>query len=124
MKEGQVYKIKEGQEAVGLPAEVTISRVDGEVVFITSNGEGWESTKEIVETFYVAKEEFTAESMPKLAMEAIDEAISLLEVFVSTQNPMAGLQAKTKLVTLKDNIAKTVGLKVATPASVLGKKVL
>jgi hypothetical protein len=124
MKENQVYKLKEGQDQAGLPLEVTITKIDGDAIFITSSEGSWESTEEIIETFYDPKEDFSIENMPKLSMDAIDEVVSLIEIFVSTQNPIAGLQAKTKLLGLKDNIAKVGGIKSASPASILGKKVL
>lgn len=124
MKEGQVYKIKEGQETAGLPAEVTISRIEGESIFIASPEGVWESTEEVIETFYTIKEEFNLVNMPKLAIEAIDEAISLMEIFVSTQNPLAGLTVKTKLLALKENISKVSGIKSIVPDSLLGKKIL
>lgn len=124
MKQGLVYKIKEGQEAAGLPLEVTISKIEGDAIFIASADGIWESTQEIIDTFYSIKEEFNLANMPKLTLEAIDEVISLMEMFVATQNPLAGLTVKTKLLALKENIAKASGFKPAAAASLLGKKVL
>lgn len=125
MKEGQVFKLKAGQEQAGLPEEITITKIEAEAVYISSKDGNWESTELIVNTFYEVKEEFNLETMPKLTIDALDEIGALIEAFVTTQNPMAGLQAKIKLTNLKEEIAKVSGLKKAEEAlSLLGKKVI
>ena len=123
-KEGQVYKIKPEQEQPGLPLEVTLTKVDlstGSATLSSSEGT-YESTIEVLETFYVLKEEFTLENMPKMTISALDEIVSLFEIFAASQSPLAGLQVKAKILALQENISKVAGIKQETP-SLLGKKI-
>lgn len=123
-KEGQVYKIKPEQEQPGLPVEVTLTKLDATTgaATLTSTDGVFESTLEVLETFYVVKEEFNLVTMPKLTVSALEEAIALFDVYASTQSALAGIQVKSKLLALKENIAKAAGIK-AEVASPLGKKI-
>lgn len=123
-KEGQILKIKEDQDQDGLPAEVMVTKVEGEAVHITSESGTYESTAEILDTFYVAKEEFTLLTMPKMTIDALDKVVGLFDIYAATQSPLAGMQVKAELLSLKESIARVSGLKSSIPAveSVLGKK--
>lgn len=130
-KEGQVYKIKPEQEQPGLPKEVTLSKLDlvsGAATLSSPDG-SYESTIEILETFYNLKEEFNLLNMPKLTVVAIDEVMSLFDIFAASQNALAGIEVKSKLMSLKINIEKAADLsKEEVPAveesiSPLGKKI-
>ena len=122
MKEGQIFKLKESQQELGLPTEVTIEKIDGDRVDISSDQGKWESTREIVESLYEPKEELTTETLPKFAIAALDEVIALFDMYAATQSPLAGLNVKTKILNLKDSIAKVSGMEVKSPLSILGKK--
>lgn len=125
MKEQQVYKVKESQKQEGLPEEITIKTIlSSEAIVVTSADGDYETTEEVINTFYEPKEEFSLETMPKLTIQAIDEAIALIEIFVTTNNGLAGLQAKTKLITLKEDISKVIGLKPEAPTNLLGRKLV
>ena len=123
-KEGQVYKIKPEQEQPGLPVEVVLTKLDvttGAATLTSSDGV-FESTLEVLETFYVVKEEFNLVTMPKFTVNALEEIISLFDVYAATESALAGIQVKTKLLALKDNISKAAGIK-AEVVSPLGKKI-
>lgn len=130
-KEGQVYKIKPEQEQPGLPQEVTLSKVDltiGSATLSSVDG-SYESTIEILESFYDLKEEFNLTNLPKLTVNAIDEVISLFDIFAASQNALAGIEVKSKLMGLKSNIQKAAELvkeeedEPAEEISPLGKKI-
>ena len=126
-KDGQVLILKPDAVQEGLPSEVTVVKQEikdgGVAVTVSSEAGTFESTQEILDTFYVVKEEFSLESLPKLTVQAIDEVLALFDAFAATQSPLAGVQVKTKLMGLKDNIAKTAGLKTEPTHHLLGKKV-
>jgi hypothetical protein len=121
-KESQVLKIKPGQEQEGLPSEVTVVKIEGEAVHVKSDTDTFESTVEILETFYTLKEEFSLLTMPKMSVEAIDDVLAHFDLYAASESPLAGLQVKTKLLALKDNISKVAGIK-STVSSLLGKKI-
>ena len=54
---------------------------------------------------------------------ATNEVVALFDAYAATQSPLAGIQVKTKLLGLKDNIARTAGLKTEPTHHLLGKKV-
>lgn len=129
-KEGQVYKIKPEQEQPGLPQEVTLSKVDlvTGAATLTSTDGSYESTIEILESFYNLKEEFNLTNLPKLTVNAIDEVISLFDIFAASQNALAGIEVKSKLIGLKSNIQKAAELvkeedEATEEVSPLGKKI-
>ena len=121
-KESQVLVLQAGQEQDGLPSELTVLKVEGEAVTVTSAEGTFESTAEILDTFYTAKEEFSLSTMPKMSVDAIDEILLAFDFYAVSQSPLAGIQVKTKLLALKDNISRVAGLKSDTK-SPLGKKV-
>jgi hypothetical protein len=129
--EGQVYKIKPEQEQPGLPIEVTLSKLDllTGVAMLTSVDGSYESSIEILETFYNLKEDFNLLNMPKLTVVAIDEVMSLFDIFAASQNALAGIEVKSKLMSLKSNIQKAADLpkevssEVEEEVSPLGKKI-
>jgi hypothetical protein len=119
----QVFKIKEGQETAGLPSEVTITKIEGASVFISAtDGSAYESNAEVLEAFYTPKEEFSAETLPKMSIEALDDIIAHFDLYASTESALAGVNVKIKLLALKDNIAKVAGIK-STAQTILGKKI-
>ena len=82
-KEGQTYKIKIEQEQPGLPMEVTLAKLDlssGNATLASIDG-NYESTVEILETFYDLKEDFNLVNMPKLAVSALDEVVGLFDLY-------------------------------------------
>lgn len=126
-KEGQTYRIKPEQEQDGLPKEVTLSSLDLTTGYARlSSPEGiYDSTVEILETFYVLKEEFSLLNMPKLTVAAIDEVMGLFDIFAASQSALAGIEVKSKLMNLKHNIQKAADLpkEVEEQVSPLGKKI-
>jgi hypothetical protein len=126
-KEGQVYRLKPEQEQEGLPKEVTLSSINPVTGFARlSSSEGvYDSTLEILESFYILKEEFSLVNMPKLTVAAIDEVMSLFDIFAASQSALAGIEVKSKLMNLKDNIQKAADLPTETEEQVspLGKKI-
>ena len=125
-KEGQVLSLKPEHAAEGLPSEVRVVKQEikdgGVAVTVSSEAGDFESTQEILDNFYVVKEEFSLETMPKLTVQAIDEIVALFDVFAASQSAIAGIQVKTKLMGLKDNISKVAGIKAAPAVHLLGKK--
>lgn len=122
--ESQTLKLKADQKQEGLPAEVTITRIEGEVITVSSSDGVFETSAQILDAFYTSKENLTLENLPKVTMATIDEALTLFDVYASTHDPLTGIQVKSKLFNLKAGIAKVTGQVVeASAASPLGRKI-
>jgi hypothetical protein len=119
---GLKLKLKPEQLQAELPQEIEVTLVDGESIHVTSEAGTFESSKDILDAFYVKAEELTLESLPKTVIEALAEVIALFDVYAATQSALAGIQVKTKLLTLKDSVARVSGHK-SEGVSLLGRKI-
>lgn len=121
-KESQTWKLKaEHQGSEDLPKEITIGKIDGETIVITSEQGTVESTAAIIEMFYELKEELSLDTLPKHIVAGIDEVIRLFDAYAVSQDPITGMSVKSKLIALKSVAAKIGGEK-PTGLAVLGRK--
>lgn len=124
-KVGQTLVRKPEQDQAGLPQEVRIENIvdseEGRAITIKSDEGTFESNPQILDTFYDIKTQLTLENLPQVVISELDEIGSLFDIYGSSGSPAAGIQVKSKIMGLKEDIQKLTG---QTPevASILGKK--
>lgn len=121
MNIGTKFKIKPEQNTGELPSEIRITGVNGQSVFVSSDIGTFESSESIISTFYDKVEDLTLDTMPKLVVQELDEMITIFETYAQTQHAATGIMLKTKILSLKNEIEKILG--VSSVVFKLGKKV-
>jgi hypothetical protein len=122
-KQGLKLKLKAESQDEDLPKTLTVATVTPEAVFvINEENETIESQEAILNAFYDKAEELTVENLPTHVVEALKEVVGLFDMYAATQHPTAGIQVKSKLIILKEEIEKLTGAK-SSATSLLGRKV-